>query len=254
VSALDRKKAEGRLQKEMAALFRVQGKAVLKGLARFKKHFVEAGIDSALSSMIDDALSVTVPKMTKIDSAVVLQGYEWGYADLAENLALQDAFALPHPQAVAWADAHAADMVAGVNDTTKGQIKNLVSYGLDEGESYSEVARSIKNQFERFAVGSPLEHIQSRAELVAVTEMGNAYEAGGASLSDEMEAAGIEQEKSRVGPDDGHTSDACREDLAAGWIPKSEPFPSGIMFGLEHPGCRHGTIYRVLREMMLGSK
>jgi len=248
VSALERKRAEERMQLEMAALFRVQGKAVLKEFVRFKRHFVEAGIDSALDAMLDDALAVSVPSMTKLFGDVALQGYEWGYADLAENLALQDAFSLSHPKAVAWADAHAADMVSKVNDTTKGHIKNLISYGLDEGESYGEVARSIKNQFEQFAVGSPLEHIQSRAELVAVTEMGNAYEAGSASLSDELEAVGIEQEKARVGPDDGHTSDNCRADLGAGWIPKNEPFPSGVMFELEHSGCRHGTIYRVARR------
>lgn len=232
----------------MAALFRVQGRSVIKEFVRFKRHFVEAGIDSAVDAMLDDALKITIPEMTKDFAAVGLQGYEWGYADLATNLGLQDAFSLAHPEAVQWANERAAVRVSGVDDTTKGQIRNLISHGLEEGDSYGEVQRSIKRQFEQFAVGSPLEHIQSRAELVAVTEMGEAYEAGAATLSDELEAYGIDQEKARAGPSDERTSDACLADLDVGWIPKDEAFPSGIMSGLEHPGCRHGTLYRVARE------
>jgi len=235
------------MQKKMAATFRAQGRAVLRDFVRFKRHFAEAALGASIESMIEGALKVTIPTMTKDFSATGLAGYEWGYADLASNLGMQDAFSLAHPDAVKWANKNAAMRVSNVNKTTKKGIRNLISYGLDNGESYGEVARSIKRQFTQFAVGSPLEHIQSRAELVAVTEMGEAYEAGAATLSDELEAHGIEQEKSRVGPNDGHTSDACIADLAAGWIKKSEAFPSGIMSGLEHPGCRHGTIYRVAR-------
>jgi len=235
------------MQKKMAATFRAQGRAVLRDFVRFKRHFAEAALGASIESMIEGALKVTIPTMTKDFSATGLAGYEWGYADLASNLGMQDAFSLAHPDAVKWANKNAAMRVSNVNKTTKKGIRNLISYGLDNGESYGEVARSIKRQFTQFAVGSPLEHIQSRAELVAVTEMGEAYEAGAATLSDELEAHGIEQEKSRVGPNDGHTSDACIADLAAGWIPKSQAFPSGIMSGLEHPGCRHGTIYRVSR-------
>ena len=247
MSDLERERATKLMQKKMAATFRAQGRAVLSGFTRFKRHFAEAAIDTSIESMIEGALKVTVPAMVKDFSATGLAGYEWGYADLANNLGMQDAFSLAHPDAVKWADKRAALRVAGVNDTTKGQIRNLIVHGLENGESYGSVQRSIKRQFTQFAVGSPLEHIQSRAELVAVTEMGEAYEAGAATLSDELEAHGIEQEKSRVGPNDGHTSDACIADLAAGWIKKSEAFPSGIMSGLEHPGCRHGTIYRVAR-------
>ena len=247
MSDLERERATKLMQKKMAATFRAQGRAVLSGFVRFKRHFAEAALDSSLDSMIEGALKVTVPAMVKDFTATGLAGYEWGYADLANNLGMQDAFSLAHPDAVKWADKRAALRVAGVNDTTKGQIRNLIVHGLENGESYGSVQRSIKAQFTQFAVGSPLEHIQSRAELVAVTEMGEAYEAGAATLSDDLEAHGIEQEKSRVGPNDGHTSDACIADLAVGWIAKSEPFPSGIMSGLEHPGCRHGTIYRVAR-------
>jgi len=247
LSDRDRARVTATFQKKMAATFRAQGRAVLAEFARLKRHFVEAALDSSIDAMIEDALQVSIPAMTKDFAATSLAGYEWGYADLANNMGMQDAFSLAHPDAVKWADKRAALRVAGVNDTTKGQIRNLISHGLENGESYGSVQRSIKRQFTQFAVGSPLEHIQSRAELVAVTEMGEAYEAGAATLSDDLEAHGIEQEKSRVGPNDDHTSDACAADLAAGWIRKGDAFPSGIMSGLEHPGCRHGTIYRVSR-------
>lgn len=248
VSKKEKDAAEKKLEKDFRAWFLWQGREVLKRLTSIEKFFVEAAIDTALDSLIDAALEVTVGKGETFLAGGILDGYTWGYDDLNENLDLQNAFDLPSPDAVKWADKNAAKDIAGVNKTTKNHIKNLVVNGLEEGESYSSVARSIKNQFKQFAVGSPLEHIGSRAELVAVTEMGNAYEAGGAQLIGELKDVGLKMEKSRGGPNDGRTSAACQGDLADGWIPEDEAFSSGIMDGLEHPGCRHHTQYRVARE------
>ena len=247
VSALERERATARLEEQVAKWFRWQGRLVVGKLGRLKKYFTES-TTSDIDSMIDDALSVTVNDGKKFFSGGLLDGYTAGYADLENSLNLQKAFSLPHPEAVKWAEKHAAIDVADVNKATKKHIRNLIQYGLDEGESYSSVARSIKNQFEQFAVGSPLEHIASRAELVAVTEMGNAYEAGARTLIDEIQATGIDMEKRRGGPSDERTSDACLGDLDDGWIPADRAFSSGIMDGLEHPGCRHNTQYRVSRE------
>jgi len=232
----------------LRAWFRWQGKEIVKRLERFKQYFAEASIGSTLDREIQAALDVTAAEGIDFISDGMLDGYVWGYADLNANVGLEDAFSLQHPDAVQWARDNAAVDVSKVNDTTKKHIRNLIEHGLDEGESYSSVARSIKSQFEEFAVGAPQQHISSRAEMVAVTEMGNAYEAGARRLVDEIEAAGITMEKRRGGPNDGVTSDECRADLQAGWIPADEAFPSGIMDGLHHPGCRHHTQYRVSRN------
>jgi len=248
VSEKEKDAAEKKLEKEFRAWFLWQGREVLKRLTSIEKFFVEASIDTALDSLIDAALEVTVGKGETFLASGAIDGYRWGYDDLNESLDLQAAFDLPHPEAVKWADKNAAKNIAGVNNTTKKHIKNLVVNGLEEGESYSSVARAIKNQFKQFAVGSPLGHIESRAELIAVTEMGNAYEAGGAQLIGELKDVGLKMEKSRGGPNDGVTSNACLGDLADGWIPEDQAFSSGIMDGLEHPGCRHHTQYRVERS------
>lgn len=247
VSDAERERAIKKLEAQMAATFRAQGRAVLRAFTQFKRHFVESSLDTSIESILETALKVTVPQMVKDFTGAAVAGYEWGYGDLARSMELQDAFSLAHPEAVQWAEARSAARVAGVNATTKKSIRDLIVHGLENGESYGSVQRSIKRQFEEFAVRSPLAHIQSRAELVAVTEMGEAYEAGAARLSGELTDAGIDQEKKRAGPNDGHTSEACKSDLAAGWIPKAQAFPSGIMSGLEHPGCRHTTLYRVAR-------
>lgn len=237
-----------RTERKMAAFFRLQGKLFLKELptiANFFRPVMSEAVGDEAGLLFDKVAVETAAQGERALQGGLAHGVQTGYNVLADDLGIGMAWNLPDERAIEYARIHAARDIAGVNNTTKKRIGQIVTYGLEEGESYDEVARTITNSFKQFAIGKPQEHIKSRAHLCAVTEMGNAREDGGRQLVDEIQAVGIRMEKSRGGPRDDKTSAGCLRDLDAGWIPEDQAFPSGIQYGLRFPGCRHHTNYRV---------
>jgi hypothetical protein len=98
------------------------------------------------------------------------------------------------------------------------------------------------------AVGKPQQHIDSRAHLIAVTELGNAFEDGSLGAARRMAAMGLEMEKKWLTVGDQRVSEGCRTNQAAGWIPIDRPFPSGHDRPLRFPGCRCTAQYQRKRS------
>ena len=138
----------------------------------------------------------------------------------------------------------AAKLVSNVDQTTRSELSAILTKGMDEGQSYSQVARNIVAKYKEFGVGSPLKHLRTRAELIAVTEMGQAYETGNRIVIDEMADVGLDMEKSWSTVGDERVSQLCKTNAAAGWIGLDVPFPSGHQYPPGHPGCRSATLYR----------
>jgi len=78
----------------------------------------------------------------------------------------------------------------------------------------------------------------------SVTEVGDAYEVGSRSGAKGLQELGLVMEKRYAGPNDNKTSSNCRANLADDWIDIDAEFSSGIQRPLDHPGCRHTTLYR----------
>lgn len=167
-----------------------------------------------------------------------------GATRAAGEMGLGLSFDLPNPRAVAWLEAHGAELVTRVNDTTRRQIRDILVAGTREGQSYDQMAKAISDRFTEFAVGRPQLHIDSRAHLVAVTEVGNAYQEGNFQVGQMMAEAGLEMEKSWLTMGDQRVSDGCRANAAVGWIPLDQPFPSGHLRPLRFPGCRCDLLIR----------
>lgn len=125
----------------------------------------------------------------------------------------------------------------GCDGTTSPQ---LITEGIEQGTSYTQVAKEIRDAFTGFHTPSPQKHIKDRATLVAVTELGNAYEAVVRQLADR----GLMMEVSWLTVDDERVSDGCMDNQAAGWILFGDAFPSGHQRPLRHPGCRCTALYR----------
>jgi len=91
--------------------------------------------------------------------------------------------------------------------------------------------------------------------MVAVTEIGNALEAGSAITAKELQDAGLVMEKSwlTVG-DDRVCSEECELNEAQGWIPLDEPFASGHMHPLAHPACRCTALQRRVAGVARGAE
>lgn len=236
-----------RAERAAGAVFRKQGRLFVQ---RFKQaRVMEARLAEAISE--DDWLTIWHAVTGETDTLwldtltdIMGRGLALGAAQAISDLRVDYAFQLSNPRAVAYIEQNGALRVAGINDTTQAAIRNIVTQGTREGWSYDRVAREINRQFTEFAVGRPQEHIQSRGHLVAVTEMGNAYEAGSAVVIDDLQAAGLEMEKKWLTVGDNRVSDGCKDNQNEGWIPYSEPFPSGHMRPLRFPGCRCTTLYR----------
>lgn len=239
-----------RAERAAGGLFRKQGRLFMAGFKGLRAQFAEGRLQEAITE--DDWLRIWDAVTGETDTLwldtlteMMGNGLALGAAQVIADLEVDYAFQLSNPRAVAYIEQNGALRVAGINDTTQSAIRNIVTQGTREGWSYDRVAREINRQFTEFAVGRPQEHIKSRGHLVAITEMGNAYEAGSAVVIDDLQAAGLEMEHKWLTVGDDRVSDGCRENQAEGWIPYSQAFQSGHARPLRFPGCRCTLLYRM---------
>jgi len=128
-------------------------------------------------------------------------------------------------------------LMPDVSDATKEEIQGIIARGLESGLSPQKVARQIADKLTPYMAERPEAEIRSLAHAIAVTKNAEAYEEGGLSLARDVEAAGIEMEKSWYVSEGQNPCDACLENGQAGWIPLDEAYPSGHMYPPGHPAC-----------------
>lgn len=133
---------------------------------------------------------------------------------------------------------HAAELVKGLNDTTRADLKRILERAVADQLSYTETAKLLRNRFSEFGTLVPLHHIRDRAELIAVTEVGQAYVRGQQQIGNALTDLGIAMEKAWLTAADDRVEAECEENGAAGWISWEETFPSGHDAPLAHVGCR----------------
>jgi len=238
-----------RAERAAGAVFRKQGWLFMQRFKRLQARVAEGRLAEAVTE--DDWLTIWNAVTGETDTLwldtltdIMGRGLALGAAQVISDLRVDYAFQLSNPRAVAYIEQFGAQRVTQINETTRTVIHDIVTQGTREGWSYDRVAREINRRFREFAVGRPQEHIQSRGHLVAVTEMGNAYEAGSAVVIDDLQAAGLQMEKKWLTVGDNRVSDGCRDNQDEGWISYDQPFRSGHMRPLRFPGCRCTTLYR----------
>jgi hypothetical protein len=160
------------------------------------------------------------------------------------DFSVTGAFDLSNPRAAVFLEAQGAEAVAAINNETKRGLRTIIATGLSEGQSYDQIARTIRERFEGFATPAPQQHIRSRSHLVAVTETGNAYEVGNRAVADNLVAAGLVMEKSWLTVGDKRVSADCAANEGADWIPLDDTFPGGVDQPLQHPACRCTMLLR----------
>lgn len=229
-----------RAELQIGALFRRQGNITVAALRQRKQAFKESAEGDSVDAAFDEATMVTIGDIRDWSVA-------WGGAAFTEAiqatgilLSIDSSFDLPFPEAERYGSRHAAELIRGLNQTSREELRALVTRSISEGWSYERLAKEIHFKFEDFA--------KSRAHLVAVTELGNAYEEGGTAVGRTMQAAGIAVEKAWLTVGDDRVDPNCRANESAGWIPFDEPFPSGHMHPLDHPGCRCAGLTRRAEE------
>lgn len=182
-----------------------------------------------------------------IDAAVA-KAVEYGGMAMLAELSVKVSFSLKNPRAEDYLRDYGADLVKGINETTREYLQTLITQATEEGWSYKRTAEAIIERFEEFAVGKPQAHIDSRAHLIAVTETGNAYEEGNRIVAKDLQDAGLTMEKSWSTVGDSKVSDGCIANEADGWIGIDQAHTSGHQRPLRFPGCRCEERYRRKKE------
>ena len=260
---------EKRLEKAMQKAFRKQGGAFMRRFWKLRDQWtVESGstwlkpsvplweglIDADWWPMFDEAAAETWGLFEGPLAVAVKEALRAGAQQLIDDMAakLGIGFDLENPRAVAYLREHGAEMVTKINETTREVIKDIVTRGTEEGWSYDRVAKEITTRFQEFAIGKPQAHIRSRAHLVAITEAGNAYEAGNYIVAQSLQDAGIEMDKLWVTMGDSRVSSGCLENAADDWIPIGQAHTSGDQHPLRFPGCLPGS-QRIVADGVLGA-
>jgi hypothetical protein len=233
---------EQKLATQLSKLFRRQGAFVVRRLAMYRSEFTEALRPHELASLLNHGLSVDMAKA--IQFAIEL-GFSSGASDVLADVKADISFSLDNPRAVQYTKDYGANLVTKIDETTRSSVKDIVTRATANGTAYTEVAKQLKALFNGFAVSvKGPKYIQSRAELIAVTELGNAYQAGASAAVDEATDTGLTFEKYWLTSNDSKVSEGCRTNQSVGWISKQATFPSGHDHPLRFPGCRCVAQYR----------
>jgi hypothetical protein len=254
------------LEIAMRKAFRAQGSMLASKMRQVKRYFAEGEDpfkrhDAWLNMQFSEALPPaqlnkiwaevmleTVKLFSLPIDAAVAKALEYGGIAMIAELGMALKWDLKNPRAVDYLREYGADLVKGINETTRDMLQTLITQAAEEGWSYKKTAEAIIERFEEFAVGKPQAHIDSRAHLIAVTETGNAYEEGNRIIVKDLQDAGIEMEKAWNTVEDDKVSAGCKENEAAGWIRIDQEFPSGHQRPLRFPGCRCECRYRRKKE------
>lgn len=190
-----------------------RGKGLVKAIDRGSKTAINRGAKSAMSDL--------------------------GAAEYGINFNLQD------PLAQKFLKDNGLKKVKGINKTTRGRIQSVLNKAAKEGWSYKKTAEKIADIFDS-SITAVQGSVISRAELIAVTEMGEAYEAGRQAVLDKFDKAGLKTQKTWITVGDERVCEICAPNGGAGWIGGKENFPSGHERPLGHPACRCDMSVRVV--------
>lgn len=252
---------EKALEPAIANAFRIQGDEFERNLGKLRDKPVDTWEEVDWLPLLDRAMSKTAPLFVEpwkvaIGEAIIqgvrLTAEEVGVKVVTEAgpiatglAALTIKFGLKNPRAVEYLKRWALELIKNVEQTTIEVIRGILASGVSEGQSYDQMAESIIARFAEFAVGRPQEHIDSRAHLVVVTEVGNAYSYGNYVTGEELRDQGLTMEKKSDTMGDERVCPICDDNQAAGWIPFDDEFPSGHLRPLFHPACRCDVMMRV---------
>lgn len=135
---------------------------------------------------------------------------------------------LANPNAVAWANAHAAQLIKGLQATTRARLRDLVAQSETEGWSVDQLARAIQQD--------PV-FDADRARLIAHQETRTADNQGALIAGKAAKAdLGLAVVKNWL-PRGDNVCAACMDNEAAGAIGVDEEFPSGADTAPAHVNC-----------------
>lgn len=208
--------------------FAIHSAAYQKALATFETQFKESITDADLDSIFD--LSNDAQRLIDLINLFVEKGLTLGATALIAQFEADIVFNLDNPRAVAYIGNHGASVVAGIDDESKSQLRTILASATENGRSYNWLARAIRQKFNDFST--------KRAKLIAVTELGNAYQEGNMIVARDLLALGLPMQKRWLTVGDERVDPDCQANADQEWIAVDEAFSSGADRPLAHPRCR----------------
>jgi hypothetical protein len=193
-----------------------------------------AGDDGAILAELEEAFAESLEAFASPLTSTIRKALAAGIKEQIVKMEAEISFNLDSPRAVEWLGKHSADLITGISEETREQVRELLGSLGDEGASWLDIVNSLQEKFDEFE--------GSRARMIAVTEVGEAYEEGSEEVIQELTDAGLEYEKGWIAEE--NACETCLENEAEGYIPFDEEFPSGDSRPLAHPWCRCDVVYR----------
>lgn len=233
--------------------FERQGRTFMRGFERLSSVGVGDYLGDLIARLVFDQREALHPGWIAEWSEVASTAAVHGARDTAADLGIADAVAslraarLPEglsfdiaqrPEVADYINNQAAIRVAGIDETTIAELRAILSRAITDGESYSSLAREIKNRWDEYASPASQGHLSTRAELIAVTETADAYGQGRLALGHELAGYGMTLTKEFLTADDERVCDDCQGNADEGPIPFDQAFSSGDDMPPIHPGDR----------------
>lgn len=227
---------------------RIRLSAEAEAIAAYVEQFMEGPAEGAGGVA---ALLAQLNPQTKIE-VTDLDGYDWDWwtkygeavtdeLSAATAVAITTSFPdIERPVAQRLAAEYAAARTARILQATGDQnlsvmacqrVGELVAGTIERGDSLRTLQAPLR---------SDLAFSPSRAELIARTETATAQGQRAKAAAAHFEL----NEKRWVTQGDALVTGECSANATAGWIPITDPFPSGQDTIPVHPNCRCNVIYR----------
>jgi predicted house-cleaning noncanonical NTP pyrophosphatase (MazG superfamily) len=224
--------------------------ARLGEIAPLRGFAAESFSDADIQRAIDEELATLEAELSEVFVQAALRAMREGrnstLASLPAQLLVGVALDMVEtPETIAFLREQAATMIRRVSESTRDQVRKIIVDATDAGEGWPAIAQKLRERFAEFTTRKPQEHIRDRADLIAVTEMGNAFEEQQLRTLRELEAAGLRMEKAWQTVGDERVSELCERNQSAGWIETEQAFPSGHLRPLRFPGCRCAMLTRL---------
>jgi len=145
---------------------------------------------------------------------------------------------LANPRAVAFFQSTGGSVqyIKGINDTTAGQIRTIVSRAIQTGQGYQKTAKEISDTFDDMS--------RARAQRIAVFESGQAYEAGNRMFAESLKDEGLEMQEHWMTSHDEKVRPEHAANEDEGWVELGHVYSSGDTDPPTDSGCRCYKIYR----------
>jgi len=195
---------ERRLARDVARVFGMQQRALLRRLAPLRSDFPspmrEAVGLADLERVLDAVFAATRRLFVRALQPVAERAVQAGADAALADVGVATSFSLKHPRAVAFLRDYGAEPVTLIDATTREQLRAILVRATDEGWAYGRTSKAIADYFISLRAEPPSREegkaIRSRARLIAVTEVGEAYSHGSLLAAQALADEGLTVEKS----------------------------------------------------------